>query len=73
MANDALTATSPDLVPVAFLGRTSTLAMQDPAASLSRQLREVKAKLPAGWFVAATTGTSSPATSTWTSVTVLAI
>jgi site-specific DNA recombinase len=40
-------------VPVAFLGRTSTLALQDPAASLRRQLREVEAKLPAGWFIAA--------------------
>jgi hypothetical protein len=45
--------TSPEPVPVAFLGRTSTLAMQDPAASLRRQLREVVAKLPPGWFVAA--------------------
>src|SRR5215831_10019854 len=40
-------------VPVAFLGRTSTLVMQDPVASLHRQLREVKAKLPPGWFIAA--------------------
>ncbi|HEV2371845.1 MAG TPA: recombinase family protein [Streptosporangiaceae bacterium] len=40
-------------VPVAFLGRTSTLLMQDPRASLQRQLREVKAKLPPGWFIAA--------------------
>jgi site-specific DNA recombinase len=38
---------------VAFLGRTSTLVMQDPAASLQRQVREVKAKLPPGWFIAA--------------------
>ena len=40
-------------VPVAFLGRTSTLVMQDPAASLRRQVREVQAKLPPGWFIAA--------------------
>ena len=40
-------------VPVAFLGRTSTLTMQDPVASLRRQLREVTGKLPAGWFIAA--------------------
>ncbi|HEV2371037.1 MAG TPA: recombinase family protein [Streptosporangiaceae bacterium] len=40
-------------MPVAFLGRTSTLLMQDPRASLQRQLREVKAKLPPGWFIAA--------------------
>ena len=32
-------------VPVAFLGRTSTLLLQDPAASLRRQAREVQAKL----------------------------
>jgi site-specific DNA recombinase len=40
-------------VPVAFTGRTSTLVMQDPAASLRRQLRECEAKLPPGWFIAA--------------------
>jgi hypothetical protein len=39
-------------VPVAFLGRTSTLLLQDPAASLRRQAREVQAKLPPGWFIA---------------------
>src|SRR5215831_5533962 len=38
-------------VPVAFLGRTSTLLLQDPAASLRRQAREVQAKLPPGWFI----------------------
>ncbi|HUY44140.1 MAG TPA: recombinase family protein [Streptosporangiaceae bacterium] len=46
-----LTSTGP--VPVAFTGRTSTLVMQDPAASLRRQVREVQAHLPAGWFIAA--------------------
>jgi hypothetical protein len=40
-------------VPVAFLGRTSTLLLQDPTASLRRQAREVQAKLPPGWFIAA--------------------
>ena len=35
-------------MPVAFLGRTSTLTMQDPVASMRRQVREVQAKLPAG-------------------------
>ena len=40
-------------VPVAFTGRTSTLYLQDPAASLRRQLRECEAKLPPGWFIAA--------------------
>jgi hypothetical protein len=32
---------------------TSTLLLQDPAASLNRQLREVTEKLPPGWFIAA--------------------
>ncbi|HET9975415.1 MAG TPA: recombinase family protein, partial [Streptosporangiaceae bacterium] len=40
-------------MPVAFLGRTSTLEMQDPRASLSRQLRSCRAWLPEGWFIAA--------------------
>ena len=40
-------------MPVAFLGRTSTLLLQDPAASLRRQAREVQAKLPPGWFIGA--------------------
>jgi site-specific DNA recombinase len=40
-------------VPVAFLGRTSTLEMQDPRASLRRQLRASRAWLPPGWFIAA--------------------
>jgi site-specific DNA recombinase len=56
MSQPALQATgSPpaEPVPVAFLGRTSTLLLQDPAASLRRQAREVQAKLPPGWFIAA--------------------
>src|SRR5579859_5908043 len=40
-------------VPVAWLGRTSTLVLQDPDASLRRQLGKVEDKLPAGWFIAA--------------------
>ena len=40
-------------VPVAFVGRTSTLALQDPRASLNRQLRAAREWLPAGWFLAA--------------------
>src|SRR5713101_8037514 len=44
---------SAEPVPVAFLGRTSTLLLQDPAASLRRQAREVQEKLPPGWFIAA--------------------
>ena len=43
----------PAPVPVAFVGRTSTLALQDPRASLSRQLRAARDWLPAGWFIAA--------------------
>ena len=35
-------------VPVAFLGRTSTLEMQDPRASLRRQLRSSQEWLPPG-------------------------
>ena len=52
-------ATAPQLtgpvepVPVAFIGRTSTLTLQDPAASLRRQVRECQAKLPPGWYIAA--------------------
>jgi site-specific DNA recombinase len=38
-------------VPVAFIGRTSTLVMQDPAASMRRQVRESKDKLPPGFFI----------------------
>ncbi len=40
-------------VPVAFIGRTSTLELQDPVASLRRQVRASKAALPQGWFIAA--------------------
>jgi hypothetical protein len=40
-------------VPVAFIGRTSTLALQDPRASLRRQLRSAREWLPPGWFIAA--------------------
>jgi hypothetical protein len=40
-------------VPVAFIGRTSTLALQDPRASLRRQLRSAQDWLPPGWFIAA--------------------
>src|ERR1700690_1197308 len=40
-------------LPVVFTGRTSTSDLQDPVASLRRQVRECQAKLPAGWFIAA--------------------
>lgn len=53
-ANTAITpAAGAGPVPVAFLGRTSTLDMQDPRASLGRQLRATRAWLPPGWFIAA--------------------
>jgi hypothetical protein len=38
-------------VPVAFIARTSTKVMQDPAASMRRQVRESEAKLPPGFFI----------------------
>src|SRR5215472_17335304 len=47
-----MTSAPAEPVPVAFLGRTSTLLLQDPAASLHRQAREVQGKLPPGWFIA---------------------
>jgi len=40
-------------VPVAFRGRTSTLELQDPVASIRRQVRSSQAALPPGWFIAA--------------------
>ena len=40
-------------VPVAFVGRTSTLELQDPVASLRRQIRSCQGTLPSGWFIAA--------------------
>jgi len=40
-------------VPVAFAGRTSTLTMQDPVASMRRQARECQARLLPGWYIAA--------------------
>jgi site-specific DNA recombinase len=39
-------------VPVAILARTSTLQLQDPMASLSRQIRSCQAWLPPGWYIA---------------------
>ena len=52
-AGAAPAAVPADPVPVAFLGRTSTLEMQDPRASLRRQLRSSQQWLPPGWFIAA--------------------
>src|ERR1700689_985586 len=39
-------------VPVAVLARTSTLALQDPAASLRRQITSSREWLPPGFYVA---------------------
>jgi len=47
----ALTAAEP--VPVAIAARTSTLLLQDPVASVRRQIRSCEAWLPPGWFIAA--------------------
>ena len=40
-------------VPVAVLARTSTKMLQDPAASLRRQITSARAWLPAGFFIVA--------------------
>jgi hypothetical protein len=53
LAASASAAAPAEPVPVAFLGRTSTLEMQDPRASLSRQIRSAQGWLPPGWFIAA--------------------
>jgi hypothetical protein len=42
-----------ELVPVAFLGRTSTLETQDPRASLRRQARAAQDALPPGFRIVA--------------------
>jgi hypothetical protein len=42
-----------EMFPVAVLARTSTLELQDPRASLRRQIRSVGDWLPAGWFISA--------------------
>jgi site-specific DNA recombinase len=43
----------PARVPVAFLGRTPTLVLQNPRASLRRQVRATEEKLPPGFWIAA--------------------
>jgi hypothetical protein len=42
----------PEPVPVAVLARTSTLVLQDPAASLRRQITSAHEWLPPGFYVA---------------------
>jgi site-specific DNA recombinase len=51
----AVTATAgpAEPVPVALLGRTSTLALQDPLASLRRQIGSGHEWLPEGWRIVA--------------------
>jgi site-specific DNA recombinase len=49
----AAQAVTAEPVPVAFIGRTSTATLQDPRASLRRQLRSARDWLPPGWFIAA--------------------
>ena len=49
----AAPAVTAEPVPVAFIGRTSTATLQDPRASLRRQLRSAQEWLPPGWFIAA--------------------
>src|ERR1700749_1426403 len=50
--SEAATAGPGQTVPVAFIGRTSTL-MQDPVASLRRQVRKSQAWLPPGFQIVA--------------------
>ena len=51
--NTPLTASSEMLIPVAWLGRTSTDDAQDPTLSLPRQLRRSRAALPSNWVIVA--------------------
>jgi site-specific DNA recombinase len=53
--SSAMTAAAQDMqpVPFAFVGRTSTMELQDPVASLRKQVRQCQAKLPPGGFFAA--------------------
>ena len=49
----AAAAVPAELFPVAVLARTSTADLQDPRASIRRQIRSCEGWLPAGWFIAA--------------------
>jgi len=40
------------MVPMAFIGRTSTTTMQDPVQSLHKQMRLAEQRLPAGFYIA---------------------
>ena len=51
-ANSGKKEAGPDaVIPVAFLGRTSTLELQDPRASLHRQERSSQLWLPPGFRI----------------------
>ncbi len=39
-------------VPLAFVGRTSTSTVQNPAESLNRQIRRARERLPQGFYIA---------------------
>src|SRR3984885_6561158 len=53
-AATTVTGASPDEpVPVAVVARTSTFTLQDPVASLNRQIRSCRAWLPPGWVITA--------------------
>jgi hypothetical protein len=39
------------IVPMAFIGRTSTVQMQDPVESLAKQLRLSRERLPEGFVI----------------------
>lgn len=52
IAAHAIPLTAAGTVPVAFVGRTSTVQMQDPVASLSRQMRRAAERLPDGFYIA---------------------
>ncbi len=54
------------IVPMAFIGRTSTATMQDPVESLRKQLRLSRNGCQKGSTSPATTGTWSRAGPTWT-------
>jgi Recombinase len=52
-AGPACEPAGPDMVPVAWLGRTSTEDAQDPTISLPRQLRNSRDALPDGFVIVA--------------------
>ncbi len=61
----AATAGPAQVIPVAFLGRTSNERFQDPVASMRRQVRNSLAWLPKAARSSPTTGTSNQAGTTW--------